>query len=508
MDDNTNRLNSSEETVRQSYPDINAVSEMLEERCVPESDMWMGREVFGNVYRYIARYLERYHATAYKVLFTVSFKDETLTDDKKTEIMTHFREIVQESLRSSDVMVKASQNQILLVLQEVNAGNIDTVLDRMLNKWYRSDYSGSVNLKWETQSMNAHYDEVMVGTGNNKEWVVIVDDDAVNLKIAEHVLGRSNMRTTTLKSGHDLIDFLMTNTPDLVLLDIKMPDMDGFEALNIIRESGGNMARIPIIFLTADEDIQNETTGFAMGAIDFIKKPFVPDILTARVKRAVRMIRLQNHLTDEVNNKIYENEQMLIHIVQTLAEAIDAKDTYTNGHSSRVADYTREIAKRYGYTDDKLNDIYMMGLLHDIGKIGVPDAVINKPGKLTDEEFEMIKNHPVMGARILKNIREKPKLAYGARWHHEKYGGGGYPDGLSGDDIPEEARIIAVADAYDAMTSSRSYREPLSQEQVRAEIVKGSGTQFDPAFADIMLEMIDEDFDYHMREGGSITSKM
>ncbi|MCR5232320.1 MAG: response regulator [Lachnospiraceae bacterium] len=348
----------------------------------------------------------------------------------------------------------------------------------------------------------------MVGTGNNKEWVVIVDDDAVNLKIAEHVLGRSNMRTTTLKSGHDLIDFLMTNTPDLVLLDIKMPDMDGFEALNIIRESGGNMARIPIIFLTADEDIQNETTGFAMGAIDFIKKPFVPDILTARVKRAVRMIRLQNHLTDEVNNKIYENEQMLIHIVQTLAEAIDAKDTYTNGHSSRVADYTREIAKRYGYTDDKLNDIYMMGLLHDIGKIGVPDAVINKPGKLTDEEFEMIKNHPVMGARILKNIREKPKLAYGARWHHEKYGGGGYPDGLSGDDIPEEARIIAVADAYDAMTSSRSYREPLSQEQVRAEIVKGSGTQFDPAFADIMLEMIDEDFDYHMREGGSITSKM
>ena len=146
------------------------------------------------------------------------------------------------------------------------------------------------------------------------------------------------------------------------------------------------------------------------------------------------------------------------------------------------------------------NDIYMMGLLHDVGKIGIPDAVINKPARLTDEEFEIIKNHPVMGARILKNIREMPKLATGARWHHERYAGGGYPDGLSGEDIPEEARIIAVADAYDAMTSRRSYRDVMSQEHVRGEIEKGRGTQFDPRFADIMLAMIDEDTEYNMRE--------
>ena len=335
---------------------------------------------------------------------------------------------------------------------------------------------------------------------DEREWIVIVDDDAVNLKIAEHVLSRSSMRTTTLKSGGALIDFLKENTPDLILLDIKMPEMDGFETLEKIRQTGDRMAGIPVIFLTADEDSKNEAVGFAMDAIDFVKKPFVPEILTARVKRAVRMIRLQNHLAEEVNRKIAENEQMLIHIVQTLAEAIDAKDTYTNGHSSRVAEYTREIAARYGYDEERLNDIYMMGLLHDIGKIGVPDAVINKPGKLTDEEFEKIKNHPVMGARILKNIREKPKLAYGARWHHERYGGGGYPDGLFGEEIPEEARIIAVADAYDAMTSCRSYREPMPQEKVRAEIEKGRGTQFDPVFADIMLKMIDEDTGYLMRE--------
>jgi putative two-component system response regulator len=141
-----------------------------------------------------------------------------------------------------------------------------------------------------------------------------------------------------------------------------------------------------------------------------------------------------------------------------------------------------------------------MGLLHDVGKIGVPDAVINKPSRLTEEEFSLIKNHPVMGARILKNIKEMPQLSSGARWHHERYDGKGYPDGLKGKDIPEEARIIAVADSYDAMTSRRSYRDPLPQDVVRDEIVKGRGTQFDPDFADIMLKMIDEDTGFDMRE--------
>ena len=165
-----------------------------------------------------------------------------------------------------------------------------------------------------------------------------------------------------------------------------------------------------------------------------------------------------------------------------------------------MAKYTREIASRYGYSDEALSTIYMMALVHDVGKIGVPDAVINKPGKLTEEEFDQIKQHPVRGAKILEAIREMPALAIGARCHHERYDGGGYPDGLSGTDIPEEARIIAVADAYDAMSSRRSYREALPQTAVRSEIEKGAGTQFDPRFAKIMLEIIDEDPDYTYRE--------
>ena len=196
----------------------------------------------------------------------------------------------------------------------------------------------------------------------------------------------------------------------------------------------------------------------------------------------------------------HRNLQKSMHVVEVLAEAIDAKDVYTKGHSSRVAEYSREIARRAHYPAAAQNEIYMMGLLHDVGKIGVPDAVITKPGRLTDEEFEQIKTHPEKGAKILQTLDDLPKLAVGAKWHHERYDGNGYPDKLLEHDIPEEARIIAVADAYDAMTSNRSYRNSMDQMAVREQIEKGKGTQFDPKFADIMIQMIDDDKDYQLRE--------
>lgn len=151
-------------------------------------------------------------------------------------------------------------------------------------------------------------------------------------------------------------------------------------------------------------------------------------------------------------------------------------------------------------SEEVQNNIYMIGLLHDVGKIGIPSAIINKQGKLTDEEYAIIKTHPVVGENILRKIHEIPMLVTGAKYHHERYDGKGYPEGLSGEKIPVEARIIAVADAYDAMTSRRSYRGVIPQAQVRAEMEKGIGTQFDPVFAKIMLQMIDEDREYRMRE--------
>lgn len=198
------------------------------------------------------------------------------------------------------------------------------------------------------------------------------------------------------------------------------------------------------------------------------------------------------------------NERLSFQIVQALADAIDAKDAYTNGHSRRVAIYAKEVAKRFGYSSKEQDEVYMMALLHDVGKISIPDAVINKPSKLTDEEFTLIKNHTVSGWSILRNIEEMPKLSIGARWHHERYSGGGYPDSIQGKEIPEEARIISVADSYDAMASRRSYRDALPQSVVREEIVKGRGTQFDPVFADIFLAMIDEDTEYRMRDKSDV----
>lgn len=480
--------------------DIRTLTHILEERSVPQSAMWMGREAFGNIYRYMIRYMDRYRGTAYKLLFTVRFFNTQLPAAERMEIIEHFRELLQNSLRNSDVMMQIGENHFFLLLPEITEYNVDRVIDRIRKSWSAGDYGRLVELMVESGSVDADLHENQYNDEKQSDWVVVVDDDPANLTIVGSVLSKNNIRVTALKSGQALLDFMKDNDPDLILLDIKMPEMNGFETLGLLREQGGGAFRTPVIYLTADEDEETETRGLALGAMDFIRKPIVPDSLILRVKHTLELVLLQNHLTQEVERKTEENENLTLDIVRALAEAIDAKDTYTNGHSGRVAEYSREIARRFGYSEQKLDEIYMMGLLHDVGKIGVPDAVINKPAKLTDAEFELIRTHPVKGAKILENIKDMPKLADGARWHHERYGGGGYPDGLKGDEIPEEARIIAVADSYDAMTSRRSYREPLPQGFVRNEILQGSGTQFDPRFADIMLSMIDEDKDFDMRE--------
>lgn len=205
---------------------------------------------------------------------------------------------------------------------------------------------------------------------------------------------------------------------------------------------------------------------------------------------------------NKYQQKEYESKERLdrmnSNIIRALAYTIDAKDCYTSGHSQRVADYSLAIAKRMGKSEEEQQIIYYAGLLHDVGKIRVPEEIINKPGKLTEEEFNQIRIHPVSGYHILKDIHEDVRIAYGAKYHHERYNGKGYPNGLEGENIPEIARIIGVADAYDAMASNRSYRGALPQEVVRSEIEKGKGEQFDAKIADIMLQMIDEDKNYTM----------
>lgn len=219
-----------------------------------------------------------------------------------------------------------------------------------------------------------------------------------------------------------------------------------------------------------------------------------------------KQMKLLEKLEEEKENAVQKTrkvERLSEQIMLTLANTIDAKDKYTNGHSTRVGEYAREIARRAGKSKQVQREIYYVGLLHDIGKIGIPITIINKKDKLTEEEYKLIKDHTKIGSEILSNMTEIPGLSIGARWHHELYDGTGYPDGLKGKEIPEIARLICVADAYDAMSSKRSYRDVLPQAEVRRELTKGIGTQFDPYFAKIMLDIMDEDVDYLLceREG-------
>ncbi len=195
-----------------------------------------------------------------------------------------------------------------------------------------------------------------------------------------------------------------------------------------------------------------------------------------------------------------EVKSLSVEVMEALAHTIDAKDEYTRGHSVRVAKYSRMLAQKMGLSPEDCENVYYMGLLHDIGKIGVPNEIINSKNRLTDYEYGVIKKHPTIGYEILAEIKSRPDLCIGARWHHERYDGKGYPDGKAGEEIPIYSRIIAVADSYDAMTSNRSYRDYMKQDEVRSEIEKNMGTQFDPEVAKCMLEIIDDDPEYVMHE--------
>lgn len=341
--------------------------------------------------------------------------------------------------------------------------------------------------------------------GGRRPQLLAVDDDDLNLMMISRAF-QNEADVVTKNSGLDALAWLAEHSADLVMLDLRMPGMDGFDVLRAMK-SQPQTADIPVIFLTGDIGVELESRGFTEGATDFVRKPFIPDVMRQRVRRVLRYEYLQDHLEQEVHRqtdlaeqRLAESQALFKEMAMALAKTIDAKDKYTHGHSERVASYSQLLAAQDGEDETEQEHIYYMGLLHDIGKIGVPEEIINKPGKLTDKEYRIIQSHTTIGSSILKDIKTFPGLSIGARFHHERYDGKGYPDKLAGEKIPAQARIIAVADAYDAMTSSRSYRKGLPQEVARSEIVKGRGTQFDPHVADLMITLIDADTNFTMRD--------
>jgi len=330
-----------------------------------------------------------------------------------------------------------------------------------------------------------------------KPYILIVDDEAINRIVVSKMLTKDYV-SKEAASGEEALDLVREKHPDLILLDVHMPGMSGHDVIKSLKNDK-TTADIPVVFMTADDDSATEANSLMEGASDYITKPCRKDILLARINRIIELDFLQNNLKEEVKRQTAKAEersrrieQMSLQTVQTLAEAIDAKDQYTKGHSTRVSQYSMILAKTIGWDDERIDNLRYSALLHDVGKIGIPDAIINNPKKLKETEYDVIKSHTTLGGEILKNNVMIVGAEDVALHHHERFDGSGYPEGLAGEDISLEARIVAIADAYDAMRSRRIYRKALTPEKIRQELTEGRGGQFDPNLVDVFMKLIDE----------------
>lgn len=319
--------------------------------------------------------------------------------------------------------------------------------------------------------------------------ILVVDDNRTNLQIIKDILEKDYSLLMAV-SGEAALKFLQRKTPDLILLDLMMPGMSGQEVFQTIREKP-QFRSIPVIFLTANQDAAVEVECLNMGASDFITKPIVPEVLRHRIKNTLELLDFQNGLETQLRKKTAENERLLLQAIEAIVYSIEAKDEITQGHSVRVAAYSRAIAKELGYDEEMQRQIYQTAVLHDVGKIGTPDAILKKADSLTEEEYRIIQRHTTDGANILSTISTIPYLEDGARFHHEHYDGTGYPQGLKGDEIPIIGRIIAVADVYDAMSSHRHYKGPFGEKLVKRELLAQSGRQFDPGIVQAFIRLLD-----------------
>jgi len=320
-----------------------------------------------------------------------------------------------------------------------------------------------------------------------KSTLLVVDDTPENIDVLRGILG-TEYSVKVANSGPLALKIAFSQPPDLILLDIMMPGMDGYE---VCRQLKGNEAtrHIPVIFVTALADIEDEAQGFELGASDYIIKPVSPPIVRARVRSHLDLSdqrRFLEHLVAERTSELEHSNRQLekTHLVmlEQLGRAADYRDNETGKHVLRVGNFSRALALAYGLTESQAEMLMYASMMHDIGKIGVPDHILLKPANLTAEEFEVVKKHPEIGAGIIgDHDAEVMKTAKEvALWHHEKWDGQGYPYGLSGTGIPIAARIVAIVDVFDALTSLRPYKEAWSVEEALALVVQEAGKHFDP----------------------------
>jgi len=317
--------------------------------------------------------------------------------------------------------------------------------------------------------------------------VLLIDDEPANLRLLRRVLGQ-DYDTLVAENGSDGLKILAEEQVSLIISDQRMPGMTGVEVLSASREIQPDAVRI---LLTGYTDIQALIDAINSGHIyKYVQKPWDAEDLKLTVKRAIESLELKQEnaiLIVELRAALQQLENVSIATITALANALDAKCDYTSGHSLRVSRYAVSIGRHLGFSAEEMRDLELTGILHDIGKIGVPESILWKPGRLDPEEQKIMAIHPVKSAQMIEEFEHFERIRLWVRHHHEHLDGSGYPDGLAGENIPIGARAVLVADAYDAMTSDRPYRKSLGYERAAQELRKFSGKQFDPQMVDALL---------------------
>lgn len=322
--------------------------------------------------------------------------------------------------------------------------------------------------------------------------ILIVDDETSNIQLMRQIL-KDKYSLSIATDGEKALQLSHSVKPDLILLDVMMPNMDGYEVCKRLK-SDKRTANIPVIFVTAKVEIEDEQTGFDVGGVDYIAKPVSKPIVLARIKTHLKLYdqnRTYRNMVKEQTSELQSSQRAAIHM---LGEAGHYNDTDTAVHIWRMASFASAIARKAGWSVEKAAIIEMAAPMHDTGKIGIDDSILKKPGKLNDEEWKTMKNHSTIGHAILSksNSHLFEMAADIALYHHEKWDGSGYPSGLKEEDIPESARIVAIADVFDALTMKRPYKKAWTIKKSFDEIEKFKGIHFDPFLVDCFLEIKSE----------------
>lgn len=328
-----------------------------------------------------------------------------------------------------------------------------------------------------------------------KQVVLVVDDVPSNIDVLSEIL-RPTYQVKVVTNGVMALKIAMgPQPPDLILLDIMMPEMDGYEVCRQLKASPAT-CHIPVIFVSAMDEVNDETKGFELGAVDYITKPVSPSIVKARVKTHLALFDQNRILEKKVKERTAEIHDTRLQIIHCLGAASEYRDEETGTHISRMSQYSRSIALSAGMSQEEAELLLQAAPMHDVGKIGIPDRILLKPGKLDAQEWEIMKTHTTIGAKIIGNHPSELLTLAGqvALTHHEKWDGTGYPYGLKGEEIPIHGRIVMLADVFDALTSDRPYKKAWSEEAAIEEITRMSGQHFDPqlvlAFMNALPEIL------------------